>query len=55
MENLTGRPPMTEIKALPLKTDLPCNLTTAVGSPQSIGCYTIAAVSWGPSYESYGQ
>ena len=52
-KGLTGCPPIIEIKALPLKTELPCTSTTAVGSPQSIGCHTIAAVSWPPSYKSY--
>ncbi|KAL9099382.1 MAG: hypothetical protein Q9163_005111 [Psora crenata] len=52
-KSLTGCPPITEIKALPLKTELPCTSTTAVGSPQSVGCCTKAAVSWPPSYKSY--
>ena len=52
-KNLAGCPPITEIKALPLKTNLPCESITTVGSPQSISCYTIAAVSWPPSYKSY--
>ena len=48
LKNLTGCPPMTETKALPLKSILACTSTTTVRSLLSIGCYTIATGSWLP-------